>query len=64
MYSGYCCVIGLRKICLNVTPKPFSVEETGLQYAAHTATTNIAVTTALIVATGSSTFHPKRMSWS
>ena len=25
MYSGYCCVIGLRKICLKVTPKPFKV---------------------------------------
>jgi DNA-directed RNA polymerase beta' subunit len=23
--SGYCCVIGCLKMCLNVTPKPFSV---------------------------------------
>src|SRR3954447_2973591 len=22
LYSGYCCVIGFLKICLNVTPKP------------------------------------------
>src|SRR4249919_913795 len=25
LYSGYCCVIGLRKICLNVTPKPLTL---------------------------------------
>jgi hypothetical protein len=30
----------------------------------HSATTKIAVTIALTVATGSSTFHPKRISWS
>ena len=31
---------------------------------AHSATTRTAVTTALIVATGRSTFHPKLISWS
>ena len=30
----------------------------------YTATTRIAVTTALIVATGRSTFQPKRINWS
>src|SRR5678815_1191138 len=24
LYSGYCCVIGLRKICRSVTPNPLS----------------------------------------
>src|SRR4029077_508588 len=36
----------------------------GYRLKAHVAATTIAVTTALIVATGSSTFQPKRMSWS
>ena len=31
---------------------------------AHSHTTNAAVTIAFTVATGSSTFHPKRISWS
>src|SRR4029077_2724282 len=36
----------------------------GYRLKAHVAATTIAVTTAFSVATGSSTFQPKRMSWS
>ena len=61
LYSGYCCVIGFRKICRNVTPNPLRVS---IGCGHHSATTRIAVTTALIVATGSRTFQPKRISWS
>jgi hypothetical protein len=54
-------VIGFLKICLNVTPKPFS-DSSG--WGSWNATTRAAVTTAFTVATGSSTFQPKRISWS
>ena len=62
MYSGYCCVIGFLKICFSVMPKPLT--ESKRLRAHENATTSAAVTSALSVATGSSTFQPKAISWS
>ncbi len=62
LYSGYCCVIGFLKTCFSVTPKPFSVF--GTTKLMRLPTTRKAVTRALRVAIGSSTFQPKRISWS